>query len=145
MLTGTQIRMARAALRMEQAELAQKAGISVDSVKRAEGFDGEPKAQPSTMTAIQRVFELAGLDFEGGGVAVSVRRGGRRYARLIMEITSEIENFVGMTLMLEFGSDPEFFNKGADHVASKLQQSFRAPLLKTLVRRVMPDSPRAAP
>ena len=42
--TGEQIRAARAILRMEQTTLAAKAGVSVETVKRLEKFDGPLEA-----------------------------------------------------------------------------------------------------
>ena len=56
MLTGEQIRAARAILRMDQITLAQEAGISVETVKRLEKFDGPLDAKTGTLEAIEDVF-----------------------------------------------------------------------------------------
>lgn len=73
-MKSVQIRMARAALGWGVRELAEKAGITANTVTRIEnGAD----AKQSTMEAIQRTLEAAGLDFipeNGGGAGVRLRK-----------------------------------------------------------------------
>ena len=62
-LTGTEIRMARAGLRWTTAELAQRSGVGVSTIKRAEASDGVPGITGANRTAIQRALEEGGADF----------------------------------------------------------------------------------
>jgi transcriptional regulator with XRE-family HTH domain len=53
-------------LRMEQTQLAERAGVSVETVKRLEGGQGLLKAQYETLSNIRKAFEFAGVDFIDG-------------------------------------------------------------------------------
>lgn len=53
--------------RIEQSELAQKAGVSVDTIKRLERTVGPISANVNTMASIVRVLEEAGVAFTNGG------------------------------------------------------------------------------
>jgi DNA-binding XRE family transcriptional regulator len=66
MMTAAQCRMARAALRWEMQQLADKARISRNTVIRLEGEQGTPI--PATLTVIRQAFEAAGVEFIPGGV-----------------------------------------------------------------------------
>lgn len=66
-VTGEQLRGARAMARIEQSELAQKAGVSVDTIKRLERTVGPISANVNTMASIVRVLEEAGIEFTNGG------------------------------------------------------------------------------
>jgi transcriptional regulator with XRE-family HTH domain len=65
MITGTQIRSARAALRWTIEELAEKSGLGVRTIKRFEQFDGFPQSRTSTLVQLKTAFEAAGIDFIG--------------------------------------------------------------------------------
>ena len=64
MLTGEQIRAARALARWGQADLARAADVSVETVKRLEKTHGEVRANLKTESAIIRAFEGAGVVFD---------------------------------------------------------------------------------
>ena len=64
MITPSQIRGARAMLNLTQAELAARAGISTTGLNNIERGVSDPKA--STLSAIQRVLEEAGVEFTNG-------------------------------------------------------------------------------
>jgi predicted transcriptional regulator len=68
LVTGEQLRAARAMLRMEQETLAQAAGVSANTIRRMEGFDGPIGARTDTVRRLQRALEEAGVEFlaEGG-------------------------------------------------------------------------------
>jgi predicted transcriptional regulator len=51
---------------MEQSDVAQSAGVSVDTVKRLESIVGPVSANISTIESIQRVLEAAGVEFTNG-------------------------------------------------------------------------------
>jgi transcriptional regulator with XRE-family HTH domain len=65
--TGAQLRAARAMLRMEQEGLAQAAGISANTIRRMEGFDGPIGARTDSMRRLQRALEAAGVEFRPDG------------------------------------------------------------------------------
>ena len=67
MVTSEQVRAARAMLRWEQATLAEKAGVSVETIKRLERLDGPLTAgRHATITAIEKAFAKAGVEFTNG-------------------------------------------------------------------------------
>ena len=77
MLTAEQVRGARAMLRMEQRQLADAAGVSVETIKRMERAAGEVPTNARTATAIQRALEAAGVEFTNGDQpGVKLRREG---------------------------------------------------------------------
>lgn len=67
-LTPGQIRAARAFLRWNAAELAEKAGLGAATVQRAEASDDTSRMTRANMLAIRRALEAAGILFtpEGG-------------------------------------------------------------------------------
>ncbi len=65
MITGLQIRAARAALRWSAQELATRVGVSLRSIQRFELADGIPPARAATLQDIQLAFEAAGIEFVG--------------------------------------------------------------------------------
>jgi predicted transcriptional regulator len=66
MLTSEQIRGARAMLRIEQADLAVRAGVSLETIKRIERKPGKVSAYATTLEAIQAALEAAGVEFTNG-------------------------------------------------------------------------------
>ena len=65
MLTGVQIRAARAVLQWSAAETAEKSGIERKTVERLQQVDGVPPSRAQTLIALQRAFEAAGVEFVG--------------------------------------------------------------------------------
>ena len=75
MITGTQVRMARAALKWGVRDLADAAEVSPATVTRIEG--GHP-ANSATLTVIRTALEKAGVQFtpaDNGGEGVRLRHG----------------------------------------------------------------------
>jgi predicted transcriptional regulator len=66
LVTGEQLRAARAMLRMEQEALAEAAGVSANTIRRMEGFNGPIGARTGTLRQLQRVLEEAGVEFTNG-------------------------------------------------------------------------------
>jgi transcriptional regulator with XRE-family HTH domain len=64
-------------LRWEQFDIAAAAGVSVETIKRLERSDGPLQStRVATVVAIQRAFEVAGIEFipeNGGGAGVRLR------------------------------------------------------------------------
>ena len=74
MLTGAQIRAARALLNMSVTELAEVTGLAVNTVRRAEGTNGVSPLTTANIQSIRNTFEGAGVSFlpagREGGVGV---------------------------------------------------------------------------
>lgn len=78
MLTSEQIRAARAMLRIEQRELADKSGLSLETVKRIERTPGPISAYTGTVDKLRRALESAGIEFSDGdqpGVRLKLAQG----------------------------------------------------------------------
>ncbi len=63
LISGAQVRAARALLRMEQVQLAAAAGISANTVRKIEAADDVPNVRVGTIRALQAVLEAAGIIF----------------------------------------------------------------------------------
>lgn len=63
-----QVRAARALLRLEQAELAERAQVSVVTIRRVEAADSTLRVAPVTIAGIRQALEAAGAEFIPGGV-----------------------------------------------------------------------------
>ncbi|MEQ9491729.1 MAG: transcriptional regulator [Alphaproteobacteria bacterium] len=77
MLTGEQMRAARAMLRMEQKHLAAAADVSLPTVKRLEKSNGLLTGHASTVMAVRSALEAAGVEFipeNGGGAGVRLKK-----------------------------------------------------------------------
>lgn len=76
MTTPAQIRAARAILGLSQPEVAERAGVSSMTVKRAEG-SGKPPASAEAIAIIRAALEAAGVIFvaeNGEGPGVRLRK-----------------------------------------------------------------------
>jgi hypothetical protein len=80
MLTGIQIAAARALLGITAEELSDRAGVSLSTIKRAEGAAGNtPGVNVRNLGKIERALEIAGVVFLsagqllGGGVGVRLK------------------------------------------------------------------------
>jgi ribosome-binding protein aMBF1 (putative translation factor) len=67
MITGAQIREARALLGWSASALARAARMRPTTVQRAEATDGEPAITMVQANAIQAALETAGVEFTNGG------------------------------------------------------------------------------
>lgn len=80
MITTEQLRAARGLLGWSQSELAERAGLSLPTVKRIEGAFG-PNVSDAARTKLQRAIEAAGVEFideNGGGPGVRLRKRSQR-------------------------------------------------------------------
>jgi hypothetical protein len=76
MITGAQIRAARAMVRWSPMELAAKAKVPIEPIRRAERSDGEATLMSEHESAIKAALEAAGvrlLDDNGSGAGVRLR------------------------------------------------------------------------
>jgi transcriptional regulator with XRE-family HTH domain len=81
LLTGAQLRAARALLSISGEELARLAQVGFSTVKRAESTDGLVGVRFPIRLALVRVLEARGVEFipaNGGGAGVRLRGVGQR-------------------------------------------------------------------
>jgi transcriptional regulator with XRE-family HTH domain len=62
-ITGRQLRAARALLGWEQIELAKRSRVAIGTIRRMESFDGEIGSRTSTLSQVQTTVEKAGVEF----------------------------------------------------------------------------------
>jgi transcriptional regulator with XRE-family HTH domain len=82
-ITPDQIRAARALLRLEQAELAERAKISIVTLRRLETKRGGERVAPATLARVRAVLEQAGAEFIPGGIRR--RPVAQRYPRALFD------------------------------------------------------------
>ncbi len=75
MLTGAQLRAARALLGIDQKTLADQAGVSLPTVQRMEASPGIVRGVVDSLTKIVEALDRAGVELIGEGASSSV--GGR--------------------------------------------------------------------
>ncbi|MDZ4690019.1 helix-turn-helix domain-containing protein [Terricaulis sp.] len=77
-MNSAQLRAARAFLDWSQSDLAEMAKVSVETIKRLERTAGAIEAtKVSTLRAIEKAFEKAGVEFTNGdapGVRLKAKR-----------------------------------------------------------------------
>jgi transcriptional regulator with XRE-family HTH domain len=78
---GEQLRAARALARLEQGELAERAKVSLGTIKRLEAIVGPVSANVMTVDAVVRALESAGVEFTNGG-----QPGVRMKAPIVFEV-----------------------------------------------------------
>jgi hypothetical protein len=77
-ITGAQIRAARALLKWSAEEAGKHAKVGRRTIERLEQNDGYPATRAITIDSIQRAFEAAGVEFideNGGGPGLRLRKG----------------------------------------------------------------------
>ena len=76
-LTSELVRAARALLRWEQRDLEAASSVSLPTIKRLEARPGIMIAHTSTLVALKKAFEVAGVEFideNGGGPGVRLKK-----------------------------------------------------------------------
>jgi predicted transcriptional regulator len=63
LVTGRQLRAARALLGWEQVELAKRSRIAIGTIRRMESFSGEVGSRTSTLSQVLGALEKAGIQF----------------------------------------------------------------------------------
>ena len=79
MITSSQLRAARALLRIDQKTLAALAGVSVPTIQRMEASTGNVRGVVESLTRIVEALDRAGIELIGEGAA---SLGGGRGVRL---------------------------------------------------------------
>jgi transcriptional regulator with XRE-family HTH domain len=65
-LTGRQIAAARALAGLDQVTLAERARVSIATLRRMEASDGEASGYRNNVEAVRRALEAAGVEFTNG-------------------------------------------------------------------------------
>jgi transcriptional regulator with XRE-family HTH domain len=66
MITGAQVRAAKALLRWSGSDLSDKSGVSLSTIRRIEADNGLPdSASVKVLHAIQKALESGGVEFIG--------------------------------------------------------------------------------
>jgi transcriptional regulator with XRE-family HTH domain len=79
MITGTQMRAARALLGLDQRQLAQAAGLSLPTIQRMEASDGVVRGNVDSLMKLVDALGANGIELIGEG---AVSSGGGRGVRL---------------------------------------------------------------
>ena len=79
MITGTQMRAARALLGIDQRELAQRAGLSLPTIQRMESSDGVIRGNVDSLMKLVDALTADGIELIDEGASSS---GGGRGVRL---------------------------------------------------------------
>jgi predicted transcriptional regulator len=79
LLTGAQLRAARALLGIDQKTLADRAGVSLPTIRRMEASPGIVRGVVDSLTKIVEALDRAGLELIGEGMQSN---GGGRGVRL---------------------------------------------------------------
>ena len=79
MVTGTQMRAARALLGIDQRELAQRSGLSLPTIQRMESSDGVVRGNVDSLMKLVDALAANGIELIGEGAA---SQGGGRGVRL---------------------------------------------------------------
>ena len=79
MITGMQMRAARALLGLDQRELAQKSGLSLPTIQRMESSDGVVRGNVDSLMKLVDALAASGIELIGEGAASG---GGGRGVRL---------------------------------------------------------------
>jgi transcriptional regulator with XRE-family HTH domain len=123
MMTAEQLRAARAMLRLEQASLAEKAGVSVETIKRLEGQKGPLQAYVDTLSNIKAALEREGVEFvdgskdSGPGVRVVLDR----TAATIDRVTHHFSATIRGALEELIRRDPRFLAGGDEAVRTLIK------------------------
>jgi transcriptional regulator with XRE-family HTH domain len=107
-ITAEQLRAARAMLRIEQSQLAQRSGVSVETIKRLEAGSGKLKAKFTTLDAIRRSLEFSGLVFSNDH-GPGVRLAADPTEAFIEAMTKEFAGNFRVLLKEELRSNAEFY------------------------------------
>jgi transcriptional regulator with XRE-family HTH domain len=78
MITAAQLRAARALLGLDQRRLAQAAGLSLPTIQRMEGSEGQVRGNVDSLMKLVEALERAGIELIGEGtVSLAGGRGVR--------------------------------------------------------------------
>ena len=71
MITGPQMRAARALLEIDQRDLAQRSGLSLPTIQRMEASEGVIRGNVDSLMKLVDALAAAGIELIGEGAALS--------------------------------------------------------------------------
>lgn len=135
MVTGEQIRGARAMLGWDQAELAERADVAVKTIKRMEGQNGpiDARSNYSVMSALER----GGIEFLDGDGDYRTRGEGIRFSkdptgRIRRELVESAGRWLDATLKIATDDDRDFFERPIQDILAKIKADFEEGLEREL-------------
>ena len=81
MITGAQMRAARALLGIDQRQLAELSGVSLPTIQRMEASEGNVRGVVETLTRVIEAFQRAGVELIGENAASQGGGRGVRFSR----------------------------------------------------------------
>ncbi len=108
MVSSEQIKAARALLRMEQDELARRAGVSVTTIRRLEAASGEYAVADDTAREVQMALQEAGIEFIHDGVR---RAGGKADAALLEDLRAIAKESARLQAALPRWSEDDLYDE----------------------------------
>jgi transcriptional regulator with XRE-family HTH domain len=67
LITGRQLRAARALIGWEQSELARRSRVAIGTIRRMESFAAEIASRTSTLSQVMATLEKSGIEFLNDG------------------------------------------------------------------------------
>jgi transcriptional regulator with XRE-family HTH domain len=135
-LTAEQIRAARAMLRMEQTQLAERSGVSVETVKRLEGGQGPLRAQYETLSNIRKALEFAGIEFLDDEKRPGVRLAEDRTAVFLEAMTEQFAGSFRACLEVTLRRNPSLVEGPKKQLIKAVLEDVAAILKHTLPNRL---------
>lgn len=116
MITAEQMRAARAMLKIEQATLAEKAGVSIETIKRFEAMKGPIKGREDTVASIQSALEMAGIKFTSGSGSSGVEVIDDPTVPIKDMLADTAKNITLAILNSAQSADKSLFQRGPSHI-----------------------------
>ncbi len=88
MISAPQMRAARALLAIDQRQLAEAAGLSLPTIQRMEGSDGQVRGNVESMTRVIEALDYAGVELLAKGVPSAA---GGQGVRLKLPLATDLE------------------------------------------------------
>ena len=133
-VTGEQFRGARALLGWEQSELAERANVSVKTIKRLEATNGRVEAHSEW--TVKNALELGGIEFVGDhdwrDRNDGVRFAKDRTGKLRRGIVEETARWLDVTLKMKTDKDADFFERSTDDVVNAIVEEVREGVRKSV-------------
>jgi transcriptional regulator with XRE-family HTH domain len=135
MLTGEQLRAGRAMLGWDQSELAEKANVSLKTIKRMEAISGHIDARSTW--SVKNALEIAGVEFLDGDGDWRTRGDGVRFykdktAKLRRTIVESMTIGLDVDLKMMAEDDEDFFERPIGEVVEKVVNKMREGLTDKL-------------
>ncbi|MCA1416024.1 hypothetical protein I6F30_33600 [Bradyrhizobium sp. NBAIM20] len=132
--TGEQFRAARAMLGWEQSELAEKANVSLKTIKRLEATSGPVEARSEW--GVKRALELGGIEFIGQHEWTD-RTDGVKFskdatAKLRRAIVQSVSTWLDVTIKMKADKDRDLFERPTAEIVDLIMVDAREGLTREI-------------